>query len=107
MPCAFKSAMQSSDTATVVPRAEVMLAATLALMTGHAQSVGGPYRQLMAKKVVSNLFFLSAHPQLSPQFKTMLGNLHAHWRALAQVSLQEAVPHSESSIRHAGTTMVQ
>jgi hypothetical protein len=64
----------------VMPCAEAMLAGTLALMTGYAQHGDAGVRSLMAKKVVSNLFFLSGHPHLSDHFKTMLGNLRSRWQ---------------------------
>lgn len=64
----------------VLPCAEAMLAGTLALMTGHAQHSDAGTRSLMAKKIVSNLFFLSGHPHLSDGFKTMLGNLRTRWQ---------------------------
>jgi len=64
-----------------MPCAEAMLAGTLALMTGYAQHQDAGVRSLMARKVVSNLFFLSGHPHLSDAFRTMLGNLRARWQA--------------------------
>lgn len=64
----------------VMPCAEAMLAGTLALMTGHGQHSDAGTRSLMAKKIISNLFFLSGHPHLSDGFKTMLGNLRTRWQ---------------------------
>lgn len=64
-----------------MPCAEAMLAGTLALMTGYAQHQDAGVRSLMARKVVSNLFFLSGHPHLSDAFRTMLVNLRGRWQA--------------------------
>ncbi len=78
------------DEAMPVPSAEALLAGTLALMTGvieraalsqplaaHAQSL------MMASKVRSNLFFLSAHPQMSEGFRMTARRLRTHWDRLA------------------------
>ncbi len=54
------------DEEHVMPCAEAMLAGTLALMTGHAQSTCATQRGLVGRKIRSNLFFLSQHPELSP-----------------------------------------
>lgn len=66
----------------VLPCTEAMLAGTLALMTGHAQSACATQRDLMGRKIRSNLFFLSQHPGLSPSFRTVLQRMHQHWDAL-------------------------
>lgn len=63
-----------------MPSAEAMLAGTLALMTGYAQHADAGTRSLMARKVVSNLFFLSGHPHLSDAFRAMVGNLRTRWQ---------------------------
>ncbi len=65
-----------------MPCAEAMLAGTLALMTGHAENRCPQHRALMAKKVVSNLFFLASHPALSENFRTVAGRIHRHWANL-------------------------
>ena len=70
------------DEEHVMPCAEAMLAGTLALMTGHAQSACATQRHLMGGKIRSNLFFLSQHPGLSPSFRTVVHNMHRHWDAL-------------------------
>jgi len=76
---AADAADQSAEEYTM-PCAEAMLAGTLALMTGYAQQQDAGVRSLMARKVVSNLFFLSGHPHLSDAFRTMLVNLRARWQ---------------------------
>lgn len=67
-----------------MPSAEAMLAGTLALMTGHAQSACARQRSLLSKKIVSNLFFLSQHPTLSPHFKVVAERMRPHWTVLSQ-----------------------
>jgi len=59
-----------------------MLAGTLALMTGHAQSTCAAQRELMGRKIRSNLFFLSEHPALTPNFRKVVHRMHQHWDAL-------------------------
>lgn len=76
------------------PPAEVLIAATLALMTGvveraalaqpladHAQSL------LMATKVRAHLHSLSVQPQVSPGFRETLARLRLHWDRLAGVAV--------------------
>lgn len=63
-----------------LPSAEAVLAGTLALMTGYAQSPDDEVRQLMAHKVISNLQRLTEHPHLTDAFRTMLGQLGGLWR---------------------------
>lgn len=70
------------DEEHVMPCAEAMLAGTLALMTGHAQSACATQRDLMGRKIRSNLFFLGEHPGLSPNFRTVVQRMHQHWDVL-------------------------
>lgn len=67
-----------------LPRAEALLAGTLALMTGHVQARCDGHRELMNAKIVANLAHLAEHPVLSPQFRAALGNLRTHWQLLAR-----------------------
>jgi len=78
------AAPTSEDESYDLPCAEALLAGSLALMTGHAQSACARQRSLMARKVRSNLFFLSQHPGLNPAFRTIVQRLHGHWEQLAQ-----------------------
>jgi len=80
------------DEEHVMPCAEAMLAGTLALMTGHAQSTCGAQRELMGRKIRSNLFFLSEHPALTPNFRTVVQRMHQHWDALLKASDTSATP---------------
>lgn len=66
------------------PSAEALLAGTLALMTGYAQGCCEGHREMMAKKIVSNLSMLALHPGTAPAFKAMAMNLHGLWSRLLQ-----------------------
>ncbi len=90
-----------------MPCAEALLAATLALMTGYAQHDDAGTRTLMAKKVVSNLFFLSGHPQLSDAFKTLAGNLRTRWQLEVETASDAPLPTVHSSLWHASPNAVQ
>jgi len=76
------------DEEHVMPCAEAMLAGTLALMTGHAQSACATQRNLMGRKIRSNLFFLGEHPGLSPSFRTVVQRMHQHWDVLLKANEQ-------------------
>lgn len=69
------------DEEYVLPSVDALMAGTLALMTGYAQTPADALqRALMGKKLVSNLFFLANHPQVSPAMRCMLGNLRTRWQ---------------------------
>ncbi len=74
-----------------MPCAEAMLAGTLALMTAFAQSNHPQHGRLMAKKIVSNLFFLAQHPRLSGEFRQVLLRMKGAWDGLVCASAQEGV----------------
>lgn len=66
-----------------------MIAATVALMTRYVdpargQTHAGPcdIHPLLAKKIVSNLFFLQHHPDLPPAFGRVMAQAHAQWRSM-------------------------
>lgn len=70
----------TADEEYTLPNVEALLAGTLALMTGYAQSARDcAHRPHMARKLVSNLACLSSHPQLSSAMQTMLSNLRTRW----------------------------
>jgi hypothetical protein len=77
-----------------LPCIDGMLMGTLALMTGYAEhqcEQGNPRsRDLMAKKIVSNLFFLAAHPSLSVPMAAVMRNLQKHWHTLSALASLEA-----------------
>ena len=60
---------------------EALLAGTLALMTGHAQSRCAAHRELMVAKIIANLGALSEVPLLSPGFQALLWTLRQGWRS--------------------------
>lgn len=75
-----------------MPCAEALLAGTLALMTAYAQSSRDGHRDLMARKIATNIQVLARHPLLSIGFKTMLSNLQARWINPVQGSLEGEEP---------------
>jgi hypothetical protein len=89
-----------------LPCAEALLAGTLALMTGHAQACCDGHRQLMTRKIVSNLSQLTEHPILSPQFRAALWNLRTHWQALQEQKAMEPAQ-GDQRLWHTHPTSVQ
>lgn len=81
-----------------LPCAGGLLAGTLALMTAWAApeptaSLDAPrQRQLMARKIASNLFFLREHPALPPGLRLVVAKLHARWSDMAQSDLGASTP---------------
>lgn len=76
----------------LLPGSEAVLAATLALMTGHAQSACERQRAALAHKIRHLLFALTQQASLSDSMRTMAGRLHAHWQALPQKPAQRVRP---------------
>lgn len=73
------------DEEYLLPSIDALMAGTLALMTGYAQAADTcTHRPLMAKKLVSNLFFLANHPQVSPTMRCMLDNLRTRWQRVLE-----------------------
>lgn len=71
-----------------LPCAQALIAGTLALMTtwadpapGSALDVAG-LRSLLARKVVSNLFFLAQHPALPPAMRQVMAQARGRWQGL-------------------------
>lgn len=78
----------SLDPDTPLPCAGGLIAGTLALMTCWAAPEPGAttdehQRALMARKIVSNLFFLREHPDLAPGLRRVIGKVHERWLLLA------------------------
>lgn len=75
-----------------MPCAVGLLAGTLALMTAHASPEptarvdSVTQRRLMARKIVSNLFFLQHHPDAPPPLRQVAANMHARWLPMARCS---------------------
>lgn len=71
------------------PCLQGLIAANVALMTAYANPApdarlcAEAQRRLLARKVVSNLFFLREHPLLSPGLRQVMANAHQHWAELA------------------------
>lgn len=65
----------------VMPSVEALIAGTLALMTAYAQAAPEcGHRSLLARKLLSNLFFLGEHPQVSAPMRLMLARLREQWQ---------------------------
>ena len=76
-----------------LPTVEALMAGTLALLTGYAQSEpDSSQRPPMAAKLVSNLWALAQHPDLSDPMRAMLGNLRTRW----QLELERHLPSSRA-----------
>lgn len=94
--------MTPPDEELPMPCAVAMVAATFALMTAWASPepaarvTPAELRRLLARKIVSNLFFLREHPQLDPRLRQVVAQAHAHWTVLAagQASPMAAQPHA-------------
>jgi hypothetical protein len=79
-----------TDASSTVPSLEALFAATLALMTRWAETVAPAHeeapcrlRSLLARKIVSNLFFLQHHPTAGEQFRQIVANVHQAWQGMA------------------------
>ena len=72
-----------------LPSLEALLAGTLALMTTWADPhlkdrvVLTRHRDLIARKIVSNLHFLQNHPAVSQELRIVLNRSHDRWASLA------------------------
>lgn len=62
-----------------LPGADALLAGTLALMTAYAKSCCDGCRELIARKIVSNLAELSQETSAAPPFRAMAQSLHGAW----------------------------
>lgn len=86
MPCVEPDAPD----ADALPSIDALVAGTFALMTTwadpcpHAPLPQADLRRLLARKVVSNLFFLQHHPLLRPEMRHCMAQAHARWVGLAQ-----------------------
>lgn len=72
-----------------LPCVQALVAGTVALMTAWAQPdpeaklEPDALRSLLARKIVSHLFFLREHPHLAPPLRQVMAQAHARWAALA------------------------
>lgn len=100
---------ETADEEYTLPSVEALLAGTLALMTGYAQSAREcEHRPLMARKLVNNLQQLAGHPQLSSAMQTMLANLRTRWQLELENSADaRAVELAPTALWHPVPTRVQ
>lgn len=90
------------------PCVQGLIAANVALMTAYANPApqarvdAETQRRLLARKVVSNLFFLREHPLLSPALRQVMAHAHQHWQCLAAAVPAPAAAWAEpaSALRH-------
>lgn len=77
------------DLADNLPDIDALLAGTVALMTAWADPcpasplAAADLRRLLARKVVSNLYFLAHHPLARPALQQSLGHARQRWMGLA------------------------
>jgi hypothetical protein len=74
-----------------LPCAGGLIAGTLALMTTWADPPTGAcaaQRPLLARKIVSNLFFLRHHPDLGEPMRLVIGKVHERWLPMAADGVQ-------------------
>jgi hypothetical protein len=77
-----------------LPCAGGLIAGTLALMTSWAAPADpacAAQRPLLARKIVSNLFFLRHHPDLGEPMRLVIGKVHERWLPLAQGESRRAL----------------
>lgn len=73
-----------------LPCAGGLIAGTLALMTTFAdrgpdaRTDAATERTLIARKIVSNLFFLQQHPDLGAPLRQVIANVRLRWLPLAR-----------------------
>ena len=84
----------SDDDGHEMPSADALVAGTLALMTGHAESRCAQHKALMTQKVMGNLACLAQHPQLHAHFKGVVARLHGHWARLSGLALSPPAAHT-------------
>lgn len=92
----------NDENAYFLPRSEALLAATLALMTGHAESDCAHQRAQLAFKIGANLQALAAQAGLSAALRALVWRLHGHWEALEQARALQPLPGQWRSAGRAG-----
>lgn len=86
------------DPTPALPCAGGLLAGTLALMTcwaapeRSAHSTEAQQRELMARKIASNLYFLREHPDIAPGLRQVMGKVHERWVQLAHAANTQTAP---------------
>jgi hypothetical protein len=80
-----------------LPSIDALIAGTVALMTTwadpcpNARRAPDELRIQVARKVVSNLFFLQHHPLLSPPLRQSLAKAHARWVGVVDAGQGQAI----------------
>ena len=80
-----------------LPCAQALVAGTVALMTVWADPCldgaadAATQRLLVARKIVSNLFFLQQHPHLGEPLRQVMANAHRRWVGMARAAEQGRV----------------
>lgn len=94
--------MNEEPGADAPPCWPTLMACSLALMTAHAcpdpastlDAAG--QRRLIARKIVSNLFFLRHHPHAPQALRQVAANMHALWVPLAHPA-DAGAPHATTA----------
>ena len=100
------------DNHTPLPCAGALLAGTLALMTSWADPCQqarcgvAVQRRLMARKIVSNLYFLMHHPNVAPPLRNVMSNAHRRWMLVAASLDDSEVDAAAACANSAGGTLV-
>lgn len=87
-----------------LPAVEAVLAGTLALMTGCAQTRCPAQRRQMMNRIVGNMALLAEHPHLSDPFRSAVRNLRCHWELLVEDGSQTS---GEALLRHIAPVTLQ
>ena len=87
-----------------LPAVEAILAGTLALMTGCAQTHCPAQRRQMMNRIVGNMALLGEHPQLSDPFRTAVRKLRCHWELLVEGA---SPPSNDGLLRHLAPATLQ
>lgn len=87
-----------------MPCAFGLLVGTLALMTAHASPEPETHvdvttqRRLMARKIVSNLFFLQHDPDAPPPLRQVAANMHVRWLSMSESSEEANAAHATVAV---------
>lgn len=91
-----------------MPCAEALLASTLALMTGYVQACCDDHREVMGRKIVTNLQFLSELPLLTAHFRTLVGHLRGRWlQQVGMADVEAPAPVAQRVLWHAAPNVLQ
>lgn len=80
------NAHTEANTTPPLPDPEVLMAASLSLMTRWAEDCGC-HRRLIARKILENLTVLVHHPDTGPGLSGILANCLNHWQAISAPSV--------------------